>query len=65
LRLKYFVEDPGWRQLESGMKKSRDPGSGINIPDTQHNTKIKTYNSIYYISHVYEGKSPPLAYKEG
>ena len=43
LRLKYFVEDPGWRQLESGMKKSREcririrhPGSGINIPDTQH-----------------------------
>ena len=45
LRIKYFVEDPGWRQLESGMEKSRDPGSGsrirdpgsgINIPDTQH-----------------------------
>ena len=33
LRLKYFVEDPGWRQLESGMKKSRDPGSGSGIPD--------------------------------
>jgi hypothetical protein len=33
LRLKYFVEDPGWRQLESGMKKSRDAGSGSGIPD--------------------------------
>ena len=35
LRLKYFVEDPGWRQIESGMEKSRDPGSAsrIRIPD--------------------------------
>ena len=33
--LKYFVEDPGWRQIESGMEKSRDPGSAsrIRIPD--------------------------------
>jgi hypothetical protein len=31
--LKYFVEDPGWRQLESGMKKSRDPGSASRIRD--------------------------------
>ena len=31
--LKYFVEDPGWRQIESGMKKSRDPGSGSRIRD--------------------------------
>jgi hypothetical protein len=35
LRLKYFVEDPGWRQIESGMEKSRDPGSAsrFRIPD--------------------------------
>jgi hypothetical protein len=33
-----YFEDPGWRQFESRMEKSRirDPGSGINIPDTQH-----------------------------
>ena len=33
LRLKYFVEDPGWRQIESGMEKSRDPGSASRIRD--------------------------------
>jgi hypothetical protein len=42
-KLKFFDEDPGWRQIGSGMEKSRirdgkksDPGSGINIPDPQH-----------------------------
>jgi hypothetical protein len=34
--LKFFDEDPGWRQFGSGMEKKSDPGSGINIPDLQH-----------------------------
>jgi hypothetical protein len=41
--LKFFDEDPGWRQFGSGMETVRilDPGwkkvgSGINIPDPQH-----------------------------
>jgi hypothetical protein len=36
--LKFFDEDPGWRQFGSGMGKSRirDPRSEINIPDLQH-----------------------------
>jgi hypothetical protein len=30
--------DPGWRQFGFGIRdgKKSDPGSGINIPDTQH-----------------------------
>jgi hypothetical protein len=36
--LKFFDEDPGWRQFGSGIRdgKKSDPGSGINIPDPQH-----------------------------
>jgi hypothetical protein len=46
--LKFFDEDPGWRQFGSGirdgkksdpgsgMEKSRIRGSGINIPDPPH-----------------------------
>ena len=36
--LKFFYEDPGWRQFGSGIRdgKKSDPGSGINIPDPQH-----------------------------
>ncbi len=32
------IRDPGWRQFGSGIRdgKMSDPGSGINIPDTQH-----------------------------
>jgi hypothetical protein len=31
--LKFFDDDPGWRQIGSGMEKV---GSGTNIPDPQH-----------------------------
>jgi hypothetical protein len=36
--LKFFDEDPGWRQFESGIRdeKKSDPESGINIPDPPH-----------------------------
>jgi hypothetical protein len=36
--LKFFDEDPGWRQFGSGIRngKKSDPGSGINIPDPPH-----------------------------
>jgi hypothetical protein len=40
--LKFFDEDPGWRQFGSGIRdgKKSDPGSGINIPDPQHCQKV-------------------------
>jgi hypothetical protein len=36
--LKFFDEDPGWRQFGSGIRdgKKSDPGSGVNIPDPPH-----------------------------
>jgi hypothetical protein len=36
--LKFFDEDPGWRQFGSGILygKKSDLGSGINIPDPPH-----------------------------
>jgi hypothetical protein len=36
--LKFFDEDPGWRQFGSGIRdrKKSDPGSGISIPDPPH-----------------------------
>jgi hypothetical protein len=35
--LKFFDEDPGWRQFGSGMEKV---GSGINIPDPPNCPKV-------------------------
>jgi hypothetical protein len=36
--LKFFDADPGWSKFGSRIRdgKNSDPGSGINIPDTQH-----------------------------
>jgi hypothetical protein len=36
--LKFFDADPGWKKFESGIRdgKNSDPGSGINIPDSQY-----------------------------
>jgi hypothetical protein len=36
------IRDPGWKKVGSGIRddKKSDPGSGINIPDPQHCTKL-------------------------
>jgi len=47
---KFFDADPGWRKFGSGIRdgKHSDPGSGINIPDSQHCLQVKTCNFNYY-----------------
>jgi hypothetical protein len=56
-RLLLFL-DPG-----SGMGKNQDPGSGINIPDSQHWTKLKASGSVYpFQSYCVHGAERPTAY---
>jgi hypothetical protein len=54
--LKFFDEDPGWKQFGSGIRdgKKSNPGSGINIPDPQHCKNVHLF-PVLWIRDVYPG----------
>jgi hypothetical protein len=55
---KFFDEDPGWRQLGSGMEKF---GSGINIPDPPHWLDPDPHYCIFKIHEPWRFKLEPLS----